>query len=296
MSRIFDALRKSEREHAGYAGARATGAHDGWRELATAMTISFDGLDQVPTIRAEAANGHRPVAAWHGVGQETFRVLHHRLELIRRLRPLKKLLITSAIPKEGKTTIAINLAVALARSSERVLLIDADLRHPGVHRSLGIAPQAGLAELVEQGAELNAVLRRVDPYGFLYLSSGETATNPGELLRQTRMQEFLAGATSAFDWVLVDSPPLVPFVDAHHLATLVDGVLLVLRRGVTPRATLEQAFASLDRAFVAGAVLNGARDGNRHYYGYYGQKRPARSLASGPTPAHANDSGASTNG
>ncbi|HEV2386268.1 MAG TPA: CpsD/CapB family tyrosine-protein kinase [Candidatus Acidoferrales bacterium] len=291
MSRIFDALRKSERDRAGDGAASPEDNPQAWRELASAAGAGGDHLDQAPVIRCQATNGRRPAATWHGAGQETFRVLHHRLELLRRVRPLKKLLITSAIPKEGKTTIAVNLAVALARSSPRVLLIDADLRHPGVHRSLGLPATAGLADWLEHRAELGAVLRRVEPYRFFYLSSGQATTSPGEMLRQRELREFLAGAGSLFDWVLIDSPPLVSLVDAHYLATLTDGVLMVLRQGVTPRAALEEALGLLDRAFVAGAVLNGASDGKHSYYGCYdwqpgscGEQAPATNGAAGGIP------------
>lgn len=290
MSRIFDAVRKAERDRQGGEAAANADESQAWRETASAAQFSIDDLNQVPSLSCETNDGFRPAATWHGAGQETFRVLHHRLELIRRKRSLKKLLITSAIPKEGKTTVAINLAVALARSSSRVLLIDADLRHPGVYRALGLPAQSGLADWLEERAEVNAVLRRLDPYGFFYLSSGKAGTNPAEVLRQPQMAEFLARTESAFDWVVIDSPPLVPFVDSHHLATLVDGVLLVLRIGVTPKPALEQAMASLGGAFLAGAVLNGSRNENRSYYDYYEQQGTGRVRRNGATAGPANSS------
>jgi capsular exopolysaccharide synthesis family protein len=285
MSRIFDALRKSESDRAEPAGTACATEPETWRGMASAAQAGADDFLQVPTIRCDSANGHRPAAAWHQAGQETFRVMHHRLELIRHRRPLRKLLVTSAIPKEGKTTVALNLAVALARASQRVLLIDADLRHPGVHRALGLPAQAGLGDWLEQRGEMTALLRRVDPHGFYYLPAGTAQSNPGEVLRLSALTEFLASTTGRFDWVVVDSPPLVPFVDAHHLSTLVDGVLMVLRQGVTPRVALEKAFASLDRAFIAGAVVNGARDDNHGYYRYYGSERAARAASMPQTPS-----------
>jgi succinoglycan biosynthesis transport protein ExoP len=285
MSRIFDALRKSESDRAEPPGTAFATEPETWREVASAAHAGADPFLQVPTIRCDSGNDHRPAVAWHQAGQETFRVLHHRLELIRRRRPLRKLLVTSAIPKEGKTTVALNLAVALARASHRVLLMDADLRHPGVHRTLGLPAQAGLGDWLEQRGEITALLRRVHPHGFYYLPAGATQSNPGEVLRLSALAEFLTSTTGKFDWVVVDSPPLVPFVDAHHLSTLVDGVLMVLRRGVTPRFALEKAFASLDRAFVAGAVVNGARDVNHGYYRYYGSERTATAASMPQTPS-----------
>lgn len=285
MSRIFDALRKSEQDQTQPSGKQPASAVSLCQEAVIEQTPLADDLDRVATITPESTNGFS--AETEDVGAETFRVLHHRLELIRRKRPLQKLLITSAIPKEGKTTVACRLAAALGRSRARVLLVDADLRHPGVHRALGIPAQPGVADWLEQRELLPHVLRRVEPYGFFYLPAGDARSNPGELLRQSALGEFLTATAASFDWVVVDSPPLVPFVDAHHLATLVDGVLVVLRKGITPRSAIDQVSTSLERAFVAGAILNGASDTSQGYYRYYGRRRAGRLhapiLAANPT-------------
>jgi capsular exopolysaccharide synthesis family protein len=276
MSRIFDALRKAETERNEGQAATAFTAAPAWREVAGGVALPTDAIDRLPVVRCgEPGRGRRSTAPGDA-GEETFRVLRHRVELIRRRRPLGKLLVTSAIPKEGKTTVATNLAATLARTSSRVLLVDADLRHPGVDGALGLPRMAGLGDWLEERADLASVLRRVEPHGFVYLAAGESRANPAELLRRAPLAEFLAASAATFDWIVIDSPPLVPFVDAHHLATLADGVLVVLRQDVTPRPAIEQAFAALDRAFVAGAVLNGVRDTNRGYYDYYGEQRVAR--------------------
>jgi succinoglycan biosynthesis transport protein ExoP len=276
MSRIFDALRKAETERKESQDAAPSPGAPARREVAGGVALPPDALDRVPAVRCGQADRGRRAATPGDAGEESFRVLRHRLELIRRRRPLGKLLVTSAVPKEGKTTVATNLAATLARSSGRVLLIDADLRHPGVDGALALPPMAGLGEWLEGREELHSVLRKVEPHGFLYLAAGEARANPAELLRRAPLAEFLAASATAFDWIVIDSPPLVPFVDAHHLATLADGVLMVLRQNVTPRPAIEQAFAALDRAFVAGAVLNGVCDTNHGYYEYYGEERAAR--------------------
>jgi capsular exopolysaccharide synthesis family protein len=274
MSRIFDALSKAENERKERTDPSSAAA-TAWREWAGAVAGSAGRLDELPVLRCTGDGNPRPTPRLDD-GEETFRLLRHRLELIRRRRPLGKLLVTSAIPKEGKTTVATHLAAALARGSGPVLLVDADLRHPGVDRALGLASRNGLGDWLEQRAELDAALRRVDPHGFVYLPAGETRENPAEVLRRAPLAEFLAASAASFDWIVIDSPPLVPFVDAHYLATLADGVLLVLRENVTPRPAIEQAFASLERAFIAGAVLNGVHDANHGYYEYYGEERAAR--------------------
>jgi succinoglycan biosynthesis transport protein ExoP len=275
MSRIFEALRKAERDRSENNGTARPTATPAWRE-AGASALATDAIDHLPVVHCGRPESGRSATQPGEAGGETFRVLRHRLEMIRRRRPLGKLLVTSAIPKEGKTTVATNLAATLARTSNRVLLLDGDLRHPGVDGALGLGPMAGLGDWLDERAELRSVLRRVEPHGFVYLAAGEARGNPAEILRRTALAEFLAASATTFDWIVIDSPPLVPFVDAHHLATLADGVLLVLRQDVTPLPAIEQAMAALDRAFLVGAVLNGVRDMNRGYYDYYGEERIAR--------------------
>jgi capsular exopolysaccharide synthesis family protein len=203
-------------------------------------------------------------------GAEKFRFLRHRLTQLRHRRPVS-LLITSSVPKEGKTLVAVNLAVSLATSSRRVVLIDADIRHPSVQSTLGLPLMAGLAEFLEEKADLASSMRRVNPLGFYYLPAGKASGNPFELLESSRMRELVALATTAFEWVVIDSPPLVPFADAHHLAVLADAILLVARPRVTPRDMLRQVLSTLDATKLAGVVLN-ACDDKKHddyYYHYY---------------------------
>ena len=204
-------------------------------------------------------------------GAEKFRFLRHCLTQLRHSRPVSTVLVTSSVPKEGKTLVAVNLAVTLASSSRRVALFDADIRHPSTQSVLGLAPIAGLGEFLEGKTDLDSAMRRVDPLGFYYLPAGKASGNPFELLEGSRMRELMDLARTAFEWVVIDSPPLIPFADAHHLAVLADAVLLVARPRVTPRHTLQKAFSTLDSVKVAGVVLN-ASDDKRHdayYYHYY---------------------------
>ena len=206
-----------------------------------------------------------------GFGAEKFRFLRHRLNQLRQRRTVRNVLVTSSVPKEGKTVVAINLAVSLAGSSRRIALVDADLRRPSVHSALGLPPMAGLAEFLEGKVDLASVMRSVDPLGFYYLPAGKASGNPFELLEDSRMRELVDLAKTAFEWVVIDSPPLTPFADAHHLATLADAVLLVALPGVTPRETLRQVLSTLDSAKTAGLVLNGSddEDHDSYYYSYY---------------------------
>jgi receptor protein-tyrosine kinase len=231
------------------------------------------GFENVPTIscRFRPENrivGHHPDGAF---GAEKFRFLRHRLTQLRRSRPVNTVLVTSSVPKEGKTVVAVNLAVTLAKSSRRVALFDADMRHPSAQSALGFPAMSGLAEFLEGKTEVDSVMRRVEPAGLYFLPAGKASRNPFELLEDARMRELVELASTAFDWVVIDAPPLIPFADAHHLASLADAVLIVARPGVTPRDTLRQVFGRLDQLKVVGVVLNACDDRTHdgYYYHYY---------------------------
>lgn len=231
------------------------------------------GFEHAETVLCRVTPKNRIVGCGkdYEFGAEKFRFLRHRLMQLRQRRPVCKVLVTSCIPKEGKTLVAVNLAVSLATSSRRVALFDADMRHPSVQTALGLPPAAGLAETLEGMRALDSVIRRVVPLGFYYLPAGKAEGNPFELLEGPQMSELMARAAVAFEWVIIDSPPLVPFADAHRLAVLSDAVLLVARPRVTPRDTLQQVLSSLDGVPWGGVVLN-ATDEKRnddYYYHYY---------------------------
>jgi capsular exopolysaccharide synthesis family protein len=253
-------------EHEGSQGSNGVRA-------ARAPEVLPKGFENAPTVPYQFRPEHRIVGCGqdYGFGAEKFRFLRHRLAQLRLRRPVSKVLVTSSVPKEGKTLVAINLAVSLASSSRRVALFDADMRHPSVHSALGLPRMAGLAEFLEGKAELDSTMRRVDPLGFYYLPAGKASGNPFELLEGSRMSELMRLATTAFEWVVIDSPPLIPFADAHHLALLADAVLLVARPQVTPREPLQVALSGLDNVQVAGVVLNTSDDRRQddYYYHYY---------------------------
>lgn len=203
------------------------------------------------------------------VATEHFKQFRYRLKRLRQERALTSLLISSSIPQEGKTTTTVNLAAALAMTSQRCLLIDADLRRPSVHAAMNLSPRPGLTEVLEGRLELSSVLRRVEPYGFFYLSAGGPAKSPLELLESARMQELTCELKSVFEWTLFDSPPLIPFADGHRVAGLCDATLLVVRDGFTPRDDLRRCISSLKGNFIAGIVLNGSADSTHDYYNDY---------------------------
>jgi protein-tyrosine kinase len=235
-----------------------------WRHLAARIHSRPDIVSRAGKVLGKPQAEERVLASgqFPASAQESFRVLCQRLLQVREQRRLQTLLITSPVLREGKTVVAINLATTLARNSNSVLLVDADLRHPRLP-VLGIAPQRGLADYLAGRIELAGAIRQVDPPGFYYLAAGFASTNPSELLQKPALQEFIRQAASTFDWVIFDSPSINLFADPRHLATLVDGVLLVVRENVTPKEAAVKSLVALDKAFLVGLVFN-ASTGSPH--------------------------------
>jgi tyrosine-protein kinase Etk/Wzc len=186
----------------------------------------------------------------------------------------KRLLVTSAFPREGKSTIAANLAVAIARTDRRVWLIDSDMRRPALWRWFEGAGSAGLAGMLAGQADVDTVVRQTAEPNLWYVEAGPSAPNPAELLGSQRMARLMERAQAEADVVLMDSPPILPVTDAEVVAAqAVDGVLLVVRAGQTSKRALALARKRLERvgAKLVGAVLNCVPDARRdsYYYGSY---------------------------
>jgi len=273
MGRILEALSRSEKKNATKPSLALRGKEQLGQQLSASLEKHPVGFENVESV-AWRIDSEKRIVAWgesHAVGAEKFRVLRYRLQHLRMGRALCKVLVTSAIPREGKTFVATNLAFTLVRSSPRVLLIDADLRLSSVHQMLGLPPMAGLAELLDGKLEPGAAIRRLEPSGVYYLPAGRSPANPLELLQSPRTQELLTQTSSAFEWIVVDGPPVNLFADARHLANLADAVVLVARVGVTPRESMQQVSVAMDGAFIAGVVVNADVNPvqDRYYYSYY---------------------------
>jgi len=182
----------------------------------------------------------------------------------------KVLLITSAMPKEGKSTIAANLARTLALSGSRVLLVDADLRKGHLHRSLQMQSEPGLAELLQHTCDPDKVIQRDSLPNFAFVSCGGHSGNPGDLFLGSGLDEVLARWRREFDYVVIDSSPLFAADDASCLAPKVDGTLFVVRRGHSSARAVSEALDLLAQrqARVLGVIFNGADASARSYYYY----------------------------
>lgn len=172
---------------------------------------------------------------------------------------LKTILITSPFPKDGKTTVALNLATVLMEErTRRVLLIDADLHRRSLDEQLGLLPQAGLTECLQEGLPPLSAIRCVEPFGWHFLSSGKLRSqNPTEVLQPHNVSSLIHELSPHFDWIVVDSPPVLPLSDAVALTQHLDGTLIVARAGVTPAKAIEDAVRLLGKQTIVGLVLNG---------------------------------------
>ena len=201
---------------------------------------------------------------------EQYQGLRLTIERLRRGRTLQVIAVTSPAAGEGKTLTAINLAGALARGGDdaRVLLIDADLRRPAVARQLAIADDAkGLTEVVENAAAtIDSVTQKLKPYNLSVITAGFRSAAVHHILRSPRLEVVLAQARQRYDFVVLDTPPLLPVFDSALLANAVDGVLMVVAANQTPRKLLGEALNLLDPAKVLGIVFN--RDA-KPMFGYY---------------------------
>lgn len=188
-------------------------------------------------------------------------------------KPLKTLMITSAIQGEGKSTVGSNLAMEYAKKGLQVLLVDADLRRPTIHQTFAISNQRGVSSwLSGQLTDVNEAIYPVLDHLFV-MPSGPKPPNPAELLASDRMTEFLTVATRKLDLVIVDAPPILPVTDARILAGQVDGTVLVVRQNFVEKVAVRQAVSALKnaRAQLLGTILNDVDIKTHGYgYGYYG--------------------------
>jgi capsular exopolysaccharide synthesis family protein len=213
----------------------------------------------------------------HRVGAEKFRTLRSRLYQIASAQPLKKILVTSSTPAEGKTFVTANLAQSFVRQTGRhVLLIDSDLRASRLHLHFGALEKPGLSEYLRGDCD-KCQITQVAPDGNLCLiPGGREVSNPSELLHSDRMKHLLDDMSTMFDWIILDSPPALAVHDASILADMCDGVLFVVRAGTTDFELAEKASSEFREKNLLGVVLNGVQKGDvyedYYYYGYGSDK------------------------
>jgi capsular exopolysaccharide synthesis family protein len=234
--------------------------------------------DHFPVQRVHLAPDNRLVAHSEpgSPAADRYRFLRARLRTLWTAGKLKKLLITSPLPRDGKTTVASNLATTLAENGKySVLLIDADLHHCAATKAFGLDTAPGLAECLENHLNPFSTITSLDPLSWHLLPSGRTSLPPAELLQRDAMAALVERLAARFDWILMDGPPILPLSDACLLSQHVDGALMVVRAGETSVDATNEAIETFGRKNLVGLVLNGATQLGRSYgrYGrYYRQK------------------------
>ncbi|HZR63510.1 MAG TPA: CpsD/CapB family tyrosine-protein kinase [Terriglobales bacterium] len=252
----------------------------------SASTFSSASTGVAPSIpefaveKAELRAGSRVIyySDPRSPAADRFRLLRMRLKTHWSAGKLKKLLIASPLAHDGKTTTILNLATALAeRNKRRVLVLEADLHHSHIAEVLRLKPWAGLTEcLLEDTVSPLSAVRRIEPLGWYLLPAGEPRRNPTELLQSPAFAQIIQKVSSGFDWILIDSPPVMALTDAISIQQHADASLLVVRAGETPREVVDQTVALLGKKNVVGVVLNGVEARNHIYYGYYGGNRDSQ--------------------
>ena len=284
MSRVYEALQKSQGEKPS-ASPLVSGGPEAAPGEATAVAVAAGVPLGTPTdanwLKVPADRVLHPtptpeqrlvaLAEPNSQGAEMFRVLATRLAHMQNKRRLQKLLITSSVGDEGKSVVAVNLALTLARRHEaRTLLIEADLRRPSASHLLTNSALRGISDWDAGKLSLEDSLYQVNDLPLWFLSAGHGMEEPLPLLESDRFAKMLDTISSTFDWVLLDATPMLPMADATSLSRLCDGVLVVVREGFTRRRVLDKALESIEKPKLLGVVFNQASMLNIDYDRYYG--------------------------
>lgn len=192
---------------------------------------------------------------------EQYKILTTNILSLNKNKPPRTLAITSSVANEGKTVTSLNLAITMSQAvhKPRILLIDADMRKGKMIKYLGVPAHKGLSEYLSGKAEINDVLFNVDVEHLSFISSGEVPSHPAELLASNRMKTLLSELGSQFEFILIDTPPVIPVTDAVIIGAQVDGVLMVISAGETQRGMVRRATELLNQGHgkVVGHVLTG---------------------------------------
>jgi len=279
MSGVYEALKQAEMEQSKYRSTMPEpenpadvfgSAIVGGVDLEAAGTVEFR---VVPKSRLVAITEPR------SIGAEKFRVLATRLENLRKQRELKSIQVTSSVEHEGKSLIAGNLAITFSQfPGSKVLLVEGDLHRPQLSSLLGLKPLPGVgAWWLGMDNDIARFLHRLKDMPLWFLGAGQACDQPSNILQSSRFAQAFTKLAGAFDWIIVDSVPMQPTVDANLWARLVDGTLLVVREGAAPMRALKKGLETLDNPKLVGIVINEASEfarGNNNRS--YDNRRPEK--------------------
>jgi len=257
---------------------------------ADGITRQASLLDDVSRVNANGGAGEKSIPAPNGgllvrlkpladarfvalsepnsLGAEKFRALITRLDNLRKEQDLKSFQVTSSVAGEGKSLVAANMAITLAKYSNcKTLLIEGDLHRPSLAASMGLAELPGMGQWwADAGSELPQFVHQLDGMPLSFLPAGIPCDQPWEVLRSTRLADAFSQFSSQFEWIVVDSTPMLPIVDVNLWSKLVDGMLLVVREGFTPVKALQKGLRALDHPRLIGVVLNEASESDQASY------------------------------
>ena len=268
MSQLFDALKRS--------GAMIP-ALDSPSEPARDQGV--DALDHVPCFQPHLSEHHRlaVLSDAPNMGAEKIRMLTTRLCHLQRKKGLKTVLITSSIKDEGKSVLAANIAISLAGTQQRVLLLDGDCHQSSLAALLGTTELAGLEGWWRLDRPIANYLTKMRTLPLWFLAAGRPFRQTVEMLQSPRLSALLSQLADTFDWVIIDSPPLAPLADAGIWSNLADATLLVVRPKRTPTKVLSKVLDSIDKRKLLGVVMNDCTDRHLSYYSqYYKQMLPQK--------------------
>jgi len=229
-------------------------------------------LPEYPTLTVGLTSSSRLVYFTEpdSLAAEKIRFLGVRLRQLQQTRAIGKVLVTSTIPQEGKSFISANLAGVLARRKQKVLLIEGDLRRPSLTEQFGLGRVSGLGEWLQGNHSTVSNIYRLDGPGFWMMPAGMPLSNPLELMQSGGLSNLMNQLAGMFDWIIVDSPPLLPVADTTVWARMTDGILLVARQGVTQKTLLQRGIGMIKKSDLLGVVMNGCTDSSvNHYYRSY---------------------------
>lgn len=296
MSRVHDALRKAEQagiftppemgagqrgfSGQGYAGTSAmveTPQALPMNEIVPQLQGLLEKVQELPfnpAAEAHLIDAARP----HEAPTEEFRTLRTRLNHMQSLQPIHTVVVTSPSPAEGKSLAAVNLALAQSHlAGNNTLLCDFDFRRPVVHNLFQIDRAPGITDFLLGKAKLEDVIKKIAGTNLYVIPAGEAVINPLELLNLREVRQLIEALPRVFNWVVLDSPPLLFAADANLLSTMSDGAVLVVRIGHTTVDSVTRAIQSLCQNNVLGIIANGARRGElyskyTYYHSYYYSK------------------------
>lgn len=271
MSRVFEALCRSQEELGSPRAPLDPENFVSADAIAAAEPSHSLDWEATPTFIA-SAQPQRLVAlpGQNGLGAEKFRLLRARLRHLQERTRLKSIVITSAIPEEGKTLVASNLAITLAKNTaQRVLLVDGDLRKPAVAARFGLAGARGISEWWSTDEPIQRFLYHLQDTQLWLLCAGVAHEHPLAILQSARFLKLFRTLGESFDWLVIDVPPLSPLADANFWARQAEGLLLVVRHGKAPLKLLQAGLQSLDNPRVLGVILNDATPLESDYYNHY---------------------------